>query len=270
MSEFTSESVERRRLPELTTLLWELSDNVATVTLNRPQRLNSFTQTMAQEFELVWREVRENDDIHCVVLRAAGDRAFCTGIDIKEGPWWSEDNIFQQEDPGVFLGPKSQSVWKPVVTAVHGLAGGGAFYFINESDIVICSTDATFFDPHASGGMVSSLEPIGLIARGVPLGDVLRWALVGNEERITADTALRLGIVTEVVERDQLWAKADALAKEIASRRPAGIQGTVRAIWESLDMPLSMAKRNGLSYTQLGNKGGGPSHPAVRPETRYR
>ncbi len=69
----------------------------------------------------------------------------------------------------------------------------------NESDIIICSEDAVFFDPHANVGIVSSLEPVGMLHRGVPLGDVLRWALMGNEERITAPTALRLGLVTEIV-----------------------------------------------------------------------
>ena len=80
-------------------------------------------------------------------LRAAGDRAFCTGIDVTEGPWWSDQNEWNQEDPGVMLGPKQHRVWKPVITAVHGMAAGGAMYFINESDIVICSEDATFALP---------------------------------------------------------------------------------------------------------------------------
>jgi E-phenylitaconyl-CoA hydratase len=257
-------------LPALTTVLFDVSDHVATITLNRPDRLNSFTETMVAEFDAIWREVRDNDDIHCVVLRAAGERAFCTGMDVQEGPWWSDVSVFQQEDPGAILGPKTQKVWKPVVTAVHGMAAGGAFYFLNESDIVICSDDATFFDPHASGGIVSALEPIGMLHRGVPLGDVMRWALLGNDERITAETALRLGIVTEVVPRDVLWDHAQKLAAEIAARRPLAIQGTVRAIWESLDLPATVAKRMGLSYPQLGNKGGGPAHSAERPKPRFR
>ena len=257
-------------LPELTTLIYAVDDHIATITLNRPERLNSFTQTMVEEFDAVWREVRDDDEVHCVVLRAAGERAFCTGMDVQEGPWWSDVSVFLQQDPGAILGPKTQKVWKPVIAAVHGMAAGGAFYFLNESDIVICSEDATFFDPHASGGIVSALEPIGMLQRNVPLGDVLRWALLGNEERLTADTALRLGIVTEIVAREQLWEHANSLAREIAGRRPLAIQGTVRAIWESLDLPPTVAKRMGLSYPQLGNRGGGPQHPAERPKPRFR
>jgi enoyl-CoA hydratase/carnithine racemase len=237
------------------TVLFEVSGHIATITLNRPAKLNSFNEAMTAEIAAIWQRVRDDDDIHVAVLRAAGERAFCTGMDITEGPWWSDENIWNQQDPGVLLGPKQHQVWKPVIAAVHGMAAGGAMYFLNESDIVICSDDTTFFDPHANSGMVSALEPVGMLRRGVPLGDVLRWALTGNEERITAATALRLGLVTEVVPREELWPAAQALAEEIACRRPEAIQGTVRAVWEALDEPWSVSQRHGLSYTQLGNRG---------------
>lgn len=141
-----------------------------------------------------------------------------------------------------------------MVAAVHGMCAGGGQYFINEADIIICSDDATFFDPHASVGIVSALEPIGMLHRGVPLGDVLRWALMGNEERITADTALRLGLVSEVVARDDLRARAHEIAASIAKRNPKAIQGTVRAIWESLDRTRTTALTTGIAYTQIGNE----------------
>ena len=241
-------------------------DHVATITLNRPERLNSFSETMAQEVVDAWAVVRDTDDIHAVVLRAAGDRAFCTGIDVTDGVWWYHLNIWNQSDPGFLLGPKSHKCWKPVVAAVHGMCAGGGQYFVNESDIIICSDDATFFDPHASSrGVTSVLEPIGLLARNVPLGDVLRWALLGNEERLTAETAFRLGIVTEVVARDALWDRAHELAAEIAARRPEAIQGTVRAIWESLDMTRSAALQHGILYTHVGNPPP-DEKPAVAPK----
>jgi len=251
-------TVESTIQPEqFETILFEVADHIATITLNRPDRLNSFTETMAREMSQVWCRVRDDDDIRVAVLRASGDRAFCTGIDVEEGAWWRDLNVWNQEDPGVELGPRHHRVWKPVICAVHGMAAGGAAYFLNQSDIVICSEDATFFDPHANGGMVSALEPIGMLARGVALGEVLRWALLGSDERMTAETALRVGIVTEVTSREELWPRAHELATEIAGRRPEAIQGTVRAIWEALDMTPSMAIRNGLAYTHIGNAGPG-------------
>jgi enoyl-CoA hydratase/carnithine racemase len=236
------------------TIEFEVADHVATITLNRPDHMNSFNETMCNELSAVWAVVRDTDDIHVAVLRANGDRAFCTGIDIKQGAWWFGKNVWNQEDPGVYLGPRTNKVWKPIVCAIQGMCAGGGQYLVNECDIVICSENATFFDPHANGGIVSALEPIGLVHRGVPLGDVLRWALMGTEERITAATALRLGIVSEVVPAGDLWTRAEDIASQIASRNPIAIQGTVRAIWESLEMPPHMAKQNGLAYTHIGNR----------------
>ncbi len=235
------------------TIEFDVVGNVATLTLNRPERLNAFNRTMAAEIASAWELVRSDDDIHVVVLQANGDRAFCTGLDVAEGSWWRDWNIWTQEDPGVFLGPKQHRVWKPVVVAVQGICAGGGQYFINEADIVICSDDASFFDPHANGGIVSALEPIGMLKRGVPLGEVMRWALMGADERVTAETAKQIGIVSEVVPGSALRARARSIADQIAKRNPIAIQGTVRAIWESIDMTRHSALQNGMSYTHIGN-----------------
>ena len=240
---------------DLETIEFQVSDHVATVTLNRPEKLNSFTEQMAADLGAAWGRVRDDDDIHVAVLQANGDRAFCSGIDVAAGTWWKHKTIFNQEDPGELLGPKAHKVWKPVIAALHGIVAGGAMYFVNECDFAICSETATFFDPHPNAGIVSALEPMGMLALGLPYGEVMRWALLGSEERMTAETALRIGIVTEVVPDGQLRARAAELAAEIAARRPAGIQGTVRAMWEARDLPPTIAARHGKFYTDLGNAG---------------
>ncbi|MEU9024960.1 enoyl-CoA hydratase/isomerase family protein [Actinomadura sp. NPDC048394] len=234
-----------------TTVTYEVAEHVATVTLNRPEAMNSFNQAMCDEFTEIWKMVREDDDVHVVVLRAAGDRAFCTGVDVKQGIHRPE-NVWTQEDPGAQLSPKLNYVWKPVVCCVHGMAAGGAFYWINESDIVICSEDATFFDPHVSYGLTAALEPIGL-ARRIPVGEVMRIALLGLDERMSAKRALEIGLVSEVLTREELWDRGAELARIIAAKPPAAVQGTVRAVWESLDSTRTQALRTGLSYTQIGN-----------------
>jgi enoyl-CoA hydratase/carnithine racemase len=235
----------------LTTITYAKRDHVATVTLNRPEAMNSFNQAMCDEFAAVWAEVKADDDVHAVLLRAAGDRAFCTGVDVKQG-LDRESNVWSRTDPGEKLSPKLNHVWKPLVVAVHGMAAGGAFYWINEADIVLCSDDATFFDPHVTYGMTAALEPIGL-ARRIPLGEALRIALMGLDERLSPERARQIGLVSEVVPRADLWERAEEIAATIAAKPPAAVQGTVRAIWESLDATRTQALRTGLSYTHIGN-----------------
>jgi len=260
--------------PAFETLLLDIdsTDHVATITLNRPDRLNAFNRTMCQEMALAWRTVKLDDSVHAVVLRAAGDRAFSAGLDIKSS-YGQPDNVWNHEDPGELLSPKWQKMWKPVVCAVQGMCTAGAFYFVNEADVVICSTSATFFDSHVSAGLVCALEPIGLM-RKIGLGETLRIALLGNDERVGADTALRIGLVTEVVAGDDLWARAHQIAATIAAKPPSATQGTVKAIWESLDRPYRAAMEQGLIYTRLGNPLGtaelasGPGRHAEPPRIR--
>jgi enoyl-CoA hydratase/carnithine racemase len=238
-------------LSEYTTIEVAIEDQVLTVTLNRPHRLNAFDETMCQEFEGLWRSVADDDAVNAVVVRAAGDRAFSTGVDVSERIY-QPPNAWSHRDPGARLGPKANLCWKPVVCAVHGMAAGGAFYWINEADIVICSEDATFFEPHTSYGMTAALEPIGLLYK-IPVGEVLRMALLGSDERMSAEKALQISLVTEVVPRAELWQRADELARSIARKSPVAIQGTVRAIWEALDVGRKAALDRGLHYTVLGN-----------------
>ncbi|QZA07094.1 enoyl-CoA hydratase/isomerase family protein [Mycolicibacter heraklionensis] len=259
---------------DFTTILldFDRAARVATITLNRPDRLNAFDRTMCEEMAAAWRIVKLDSQVNAVVLRAAGDRAFSAGLDIKSS-YGQPDNVWHHEDPGELLSPKWQKMFKPVICAVQGMCTAGAFYFLNEADVVICSQDATFFDSHVSAGLVCALEPIGLMRR-IGLGETLRIALMGNDERVSADTALRIGLVSEIVVREQLWTRSQEIAATIAAKPPSATQGTVKAIWESLDKPYRAALDQGLIYTRLGNPLGKaeldalPPRPATPPRIR--
>ncbi|NNH70850.1 enoyl-CoA hydratase/isomerase family protein [Nocardia uniformis] len=235
----------------LTTVTAGLKDHVLTVTLNRPERMNSFNDAMRAEFKALWRFTADEDDVHVIVLRANGDRAFCTGMDVREGTYMA-DNPFSRQDPGVDLSPKQNGCWKPLICAVHGMVAGGALYWLNEADIIIACDDAQFFDPHVSYGMVAALEPIGLAHR-IPIGEVLRMVLLGLDERMSAERAQQIGFVSEVLPRAHLWDRAQDLAARIAAKPPAAVQGSIRAIWESRDTGRSNALATGMSYTMIGN-----------------
>lgn len=235
------------------TLLYETTpDHVATITLNRPEALNAFNFAMGYEFTDVWERVRSDDDVHAVVLRASGERAFCSGRDVGDIELIHQGRAPETAHPVYRLAPKQNQVWKPVVCAVHGLAGGGGFYWIMESDIVICSDDALFFDPHVSYGLAAPIEVMGL-SRVIPPGEVMRMQLLSLDERMSAARAHEIGLVSEVVARADLHRRAHELAARIAAKPTAAVQATVRAMWETRDLARAEAFARNAHYSALAS-----------------
>lgn len=237
------------------TLEFDISERIATITLNRPERLNAFNRPMAEEFAQIWNLVRDDPQVRVIMLRASEGRAFCTGVDTRDGGWLLEPSPFGKVDPGELLGPKSNNVWKPFMVAIHGMYAAGALYWLNEADCAICSDDAQFFDPHVTYGMVAALEPIGLLGR-VPFGEIMRMVLMGNDERISAETALRIGLVSEITSRQELDTRAREIATKIAEKPPTAIEGSIKAIWRALDKTRTAALADALNYPLLGNAQG--------------
>lgn len=234
------------------TLLYEEADGVAVVTLNRPDVYNAFDTTMQEELSSVWRGLRSNDEVRCVVLAAAGEKAFCTGIDRSEIPAdGGEFDPLTYEDPGKRLGPKSNELYKPVVAAVNGMACGGAFYLLGEVEFIVASDDATFFDPHVTYGMTAVYEPL-LMMRRMPWGEISRLTLMGSHERMSAKRAYEIGLVSEVVPASALRDRAVEIATVIASQPARAVQATVRAMWMARDLFPSQADALGAELLNDG------------------
>jgi enoyl-CoA hydratase/carnithine racemase len=241
-------------LATLSTLRYEQGDDgVARVTLDRADVHNAFDATMEDELEAVWRHVKADAAVRAIVLTGAGDRAFCTGIDRSEIPDTEYDPL-TYEDPGTRIGPKSQGVWKPIVAAVNGMACGGAFYLLGESDVIVASRTATFFDPHVSYGMTAVFEPLLLLPR-MHFGEVLRMALVGNAERMSAEHARSVGLVSEVVEPGDLLDAAHTVAGAIAAQPAHAVQATLRSVWAARDLAPRLATDLGNVFLALGTSG---------------
>jgi enoyl-CoA hydratase/carnithine racemase len=239
----------------LTTIRYEAADGVATITLDRPDRHNAFTAVMCEEMAAVWAHIREDHEVRAVVLTAAGDKAFCTGIDRDEVPSDESEveysfDPFTYVDPGSRLGPRANECWKPVVAAVNGMACGGAFYLLGESDIIIAADHATFFDPHVSYAMPAVFEPTQMLHR-MPFGEVLRMTLLGNHERIGAARALEIGLVSEVTPAGELQAAAQRIAAAIASQPPTAVQASLRALWAARELSRRQALDLGNTFLQL-------------------
>ncbi|MFN8025950.1 MAG: enoyl-CoA hydratase/isomerase family protein [Acidimicrobiia bacterium] len=237
---------------EFETLLYEeTGDGVAVVTLNRPDVANSFNAKMEHELAAAWNDIKANPAVRSVVLTAAGDRAFCTGTDRADIPVDYEFDAYTYDDPGHRLGPKSQECWKPVIGAVNGMAGGGAFYLLGECDILIAADHATFFDPHVTYGMPAVFEPITMLAR-MPFGEVMRMSLMGTSERISAQRAYDIGLITEIVPKEELREAALHVARTIASFPPTAVLSTLRTLWAAREMSPDQARILGNVFLNLG------------------
>jgi enoyl-CoA hydratase/carnithine racemase len=250
-------------IPEFETISYDERDGVATVTLNRPEVHNAFNSLMQRELHTLWRALRRHDDVGCIVLTGAGEKAFCTGIDRMEQMGGEADDTtdrdivgsgstpFMFNDPGDNIGPKSCDLWKPVIAAVNGMACGGAFYMLGETEFIIAAEHATFFDPHVTYGMCASFEPIHMSGI-MPFPEIMRLSLLGNYERMSAARAFQIGMVSEVVPAATLASHAHEIAATIASQPRLAIEGTVRAIWSTREMPQREAVRLGYAYVAMG------------------
>jgi enoyl-CoA hydratase/carnithine racemase len=246
----------------LETLLYEERDGVATVTLNRPDVHNAFNRAMERELQEMWLSLRANEDVRVVILTGAGEKAFCTGIDREEsvGAYVVDprrehrpveqagyvSTPFMFNDPGTRINPKQNDLWKPIIAAVNGMACGGAFYLLGESDVIIAAEHATFFDPHVSYGMVAGFETTHLLQK-LPFGEMLRIALMGGHERMSAGRAHQIGLVSEVVAGDELMTRATWIAEAIAMSPPLAVQGTLRAAW----LAQEVTRRESLAQVSM-------------------
>jgi enoyl-CoA hydratase/carnithine racemase len=246
------------------TLGYEERAGVAYVTLNRPEQLNAFNSVMQRELRALWRGLRRHDDVHCVVLTGAGEKAFCTGIDRMEQMGGEGETTFTEDeaigsgstpfmfnDPGDNIGPKSCDLWKPVIAAVNGMACGGAFYMLGEVEFIIAAETATFFDPHVTYGMTASFEPMHMSGI-MPFGEIMRISLMGNYERLSAQRAYEIGMVSEVAPAAELMDRATWVAEAIASQPALAIEGTVRAVWAAREMGARQALKLGYAYVAMG------------------
>jgi enoyl-CoA hydratase/carnithine racemase len=241
---------------ELTTLLYEQRGEVAWIRLNRPERYHAFNKVLCDELSGLWRRLRTDDSVRAVVLSATGEKAFCTGIDRDfvpaEGGATYDFSPYTYDDPGQYLGPKANDFWKPVVCAVNGMACGGAFYLLGEVDIIVAADHATFFDPHVTYGMPAVYEPLLMLHRGMPFGEILRLTLLGNHERMSAARALEIGLVSEVCPSGELDDRAGWLADTIASAPARPMQATLRTLWAGRELSRRQALDLGNTFLNLG------------------
>ena len=246
------------------TLEIERRGPVGWLVFDRPDRGNAIDATMFAELEAAWKELDADPDVR-VIVNAGNGRSFQTGLDVAQlasNRAALREHSRRTRDFELRMTAWHCRVWKPVVAAVNGLCAGGGLHFVADADIVIAAADAAFLDPHVSVGQVSAIETIGMIRRS-PMEPIVRMALTGQHERMSAARAYELGIVSEVVDPPKrLRGRAQEIGETIAQNSPAAMAATKRALWGALEHGLTDASREAAG--QLISLWGHPDQDEAR------
>lgn len=212
---------------------------VAVLTLDRPAKRNAITNAMAGELAAHARAIDADDALRAVLLRGAGEKAFCAGMDLRAieafpTPW---DFRHRPDYPGAV-----RSIRKPVVAALRGYALGGGFEIALACDIRIAGESLRAGFPEVTRGWVGGGGASQMLPRLVGVGQAMRLLLTG--EQVDAAEALRLRLVEQVVPDAAVEAVALALAERLAALPPVAVQAVKASVRQALDAPLSA----GLAY----------------------
>jgi enoyl-CoA hydratase/carnithine racemase len=218
---------------------------VMVVTIDRQDRMNALSQEVYDDLLATWTSLKADRSVRAIVITGAGDRAFCTGMDLKAfaergGPRPVKADVHEE----LRVTPLHCDVWLPTIVAVNGVCTGAGLHFIADADVVVASSTASFLDTHVSVGQVTAIEPITLLPR-IGLGNALRLTVLGRHGAIGAEEALRISLIDEIVDRARLLDRAVELAEHAAAGSPAAIEASKRAIRGALERPMSEAMQYG-------------------------
>tara|TARA_R100001244_G_scaffold6593_27_gene8292 strand:+ start:17674 stop:18546 length:873 start_codon:yes stop_codon:yes gene_type:complete len=239
-------------MTDYTQILYDVADNIATITINRPEKMNAFTGTMIREMTDAFDRIDADDDVRAVVVTGAGDRAFCAGADLtpEDGkkPFASEEPVEDYSDPrvrdgGGLLILRIYQCLKPVIGAINGVAVGVGATMLLPMDMRLASETARFGFVFARRGIAPDGAASWFLPNLVGRAQALEWCLTGRV--FDAEEALKGGLVRSLHKPEDLLPAAYALAREIVDNTaPVSIAVTRQMLWQlpSADHPMEAHK----------------------------
>jgi len=206
---------------------------IAIITINRPEAMNALNADVHIEMREAMIDFRDNNDLWVAIITGAGDRAFSAGADIKDfRPPSPEEASRRREETPV----RADTIWKPFIAAIHGYCLGGGLELAMTCDIRIAAEDSQLGQPEVNIGFMPGGGGTQRLPRFVPRTIAAEILLTGN--RINAQEAYRIGLVSRVVPLDQLMDTAKEIANTICGRGPLGVRATKEAMIRGYDMVL--------------------------------
>ncbi|HLI03644.1 MAG TPA: enoyl-CoA hydratase-related protein [Terracidiphilus sp.] len=221
------------------TLLLEVQDSIATLTLNRPRVLNALNDQLFRELDAALDALRSDDAVRVVLLTGAGEKAFAAGADIQELAQVSAQEGFELAARGQRVMNRMERLGKPVIACVNGFALGGGCELAMACSFRIASEAARFGQPEVRLGLIPGYGGSQRLPRLIGPGPALKLLLTG--EMISAAEALRLGLVEEVVPAAELMPRARQIAASIAAMAPVAIRHCLAAVHDGAGLPLDRA-----------------------------
>jgi E-phenylitaconyl-CoA hydratase len=218
----------------------DVTDHVATIVLSRPEAMNAIDPEMKDELFKIWDRIRDDDDIWVAILTGAGEKAFCAGADLKKTLPGSETFAQQYLNrPGGGALAASLDMDKPLIAAVNGYAMGGGMELALACDIRVASTNALFALTEVRVGSLPGSGGTQRLPRAIGMSNAMLMLLTGD--RIDANEAYRIGLVSRVVPPSELMASAREIATRIASNAPLSVRAVKRLVRRGMDMPIAHA-----------------------------
>jgi enoyl-CoA hydratase len=215
-----------------------IADGIAEITLDRPQKHNAMTPTMTEELTRVCASLDRDERVRVILLKGAGERAFCAGSDIQSLAQYKSAWAFRSR---VEYATAIRTLSKPVIAVLKGWVLGGGLELALASDIRLAGRSAKFGTPEVKHGWIPGAGGTQLLPRLIGYGPALRLLLTGDT--IDAEAALRLGLVEELADDAELPARAAALAKQIATFKPVAVQAIKAAVRASMSMSIDDGMR---------------------------
>jgi crotonobetainyl-CoA hydratase len=222
-----------------------VEDHVARVTIDRPEVLNAVDAATERELETIWQKIENDREVRAVVLTGSGERAFCTGADMKGGSGASGLEYWAKARPNGFGGIALRTTLDvPVIARVNGHAAGGGFEMVLGCDIVVAAEEATFSLPEARVGRLPLDGGMTLLQRQIPFRAAMGIMLTGR--RVGASAALSLGIVNEVVPRANLDAALERWLKDVLACAPLSVRAIKQVVRRTAHLSASEAQATRL------------------------